>query len=70
MTASARFASTPKPAIPEYWIDNLVDWCLEVYGTRKTEPMPLGVILKEGDSVSPLSSPDASIPVASLFPNR
>jgi Uma2 family endonuclease len=56
--------------IPEYWIANLVDWCLEVYRDPKNGTYTTRIILREGDSVSPRSRPDASIPVASLFPNR
>jgi Uma2 family endonuclease len=56
--------------IPEYWIDNLVDWCLEVYRDPKNGAYATRIILKEGERVSPVSSPGASIPVASLFPNR
>jgi hypothetical protein len=56
--------------IPEYWIDNLVDWCLEVYRDSKDGVYTSRAVLREGDSVSPLSRPEASIPVADLFPRR
>jgi Uma2 family endonuclease len=59
-----------RAGIPEYWIDNLVDWCLEVYRDPRDGAYTSRTILREGDSVSPLSRPEASIPVASLFPRR
>jgi len=59
-----------RAGIPEYWIDNLVDWCLEVYRDPKGGVYTSRTLLREGDSVSPLSCPEASIPVASLFPRR
>lgn len=57
-----------RAGIPEYWILNLVRWCLEVYREPKDGVYTSHVILREGDSVSPLSRPEASIPVGSLFP--
>jgi Uma2 family endonuclease len=59
-----------RAGIPEYWIDNLVDWCLEVYREPKDGAYTSRTVLREDDSVSPLSCPEASIPVASLFPRR
>jgi Uma2 family endonuclease len=56
--------------IPEYWIDNLVDRCLEVYRKPQAGKYTSRTILREGDTVSPLSRPEASIPVAGLFPRR
>lgn len=56
--------------IPEYWIVNLVDDCLEVY----REPVGDGYndrrIFNAGDSVTPLAIPDESINVADLLPKR
>jgi Uma2 family endonuclease len=57
-----------RAAIPEYWIDNLVDEQLEVH----RDPSPSGyktqLTLNRDDSVSPLAKPEASIPVADLLP--
>jgi Uma2 family endonuclease len=57
-----------RAGIPEYWILNLVDWCLEVYREPKQGVYTSRTILREEDSVSPLSKPEVSIPVADLFP--
>jgi len=59
-----------RAGIPEYWIENLVDWCLEVYRDPKGSKYVSCTVLREQDSVSPLSRPEASLPVASLFPRR
>jgi len=63
-----------RAGVPEYWILNLVDDQLEVH----RDPSPDGahpngfryakvVVLRPGDSVTPLAVPQASIPVASLI---
>lgn len=61
--------------IPEYWIINLVDRRLEVYRQpQKSSSDPNSVdygwrqVLTAQDSISPLSLPQASIPVAELLP--
>jgi Uma2 family endonuclease len=54
--------------ILEYWILNLVHWYLEVYQEPKDGVYTSHTILRAGDSVSPLSRPEVSIPVASLLP--
>ncbi|HEV2854171.1 MAG TPA: Uma2 family endonuclease [Thermoanaerobaculia bacterium] len=59
-----------REAIPEYWIVNLVDWCLEVYREPKDGVYTSHTVLRAGDSVSPLSRPEASIPIASLLPRK
>lgn len=57
-----------RAGIPEYWILNLVDWCLEVYRAPKNGVYTSRIVLQEGDSISPLSRPEASVSVADLFP--
>jgi Uma2 family endonuclease len=56
--------------IAEYWLMNLVRWCLEVYREPKDGVYTSRTVLREGDSVSPLSRPDAAILVASLLPRK
>jgi len=56
--------------IPEYWLMNLVRRCLEVYREPKDGVYTSRTILREGDSVSPLSRPEAAILVASLLPRK
>ena len=57
-----------RAGIPEYWINNLVKKCLEVYRDPQAGVYTTRFILREGDSVSPLSRPEALIPVTSLLP--
>jgi Uma2 family endonuclease len=56
--------------IPDSWILNLVDGCLEVY--RDPDPTQgiyrTRLVLKAGDRISPLASPEASFAVADLLP--
>jgi Uma2 family endonuclease len=59
-----------RAGIPEYWLENLVDGCLEVYREPKDGAYTSRTILRAGDSVSPLARPEAKIPVASLFPRK
>jgi Uma2 family endonuclease len=59
-----------RAGIPEYWLENLVDWCLEIYREPKDGVYTSRTILRSGNAVSPLSHPDAAIPVASLLPRR
>jgi Uma2 family endonuclease len=57
-----------RTGIPEYWLLNLVKRRLEVYRHPKDGAYTTRLVLHAGDSVSPLSRPEASIPVASLLP--
>jgi Uma2 family endonuclease len=61
--------------VPEYWIVDLNDRCVEVYrdpvpdrtaalGFRYLPPM----ILKDADSISPLARPNSSVRVMDLLP--
>jgi Uma2 family endonuclease len=59
-----------RSGIPEYWILNLVRWCLEVYREPKDGVYTSLTVLRGEDSVSSLSRPEVSIPVASLFPPK
>jgi Uma2 family endonuclease len=59
-----------RAGIPEYWILNLVRWCLEVYREPKDGVYTSRTVLREGDSVSPLSRPEVSIPLANLLPPK
>jgi Uma2 family endonuclease len=59
-----------RAGIPEYWILNLVDWLLEVHRNPKDGAYSTRLILRDGDTVSPLSRPEASIPVAGLLPRK
>lgn len=63
--------------IADYWIVNLVDWCLEV--RRNPVPAPDTTFgfayssretFQEGQSVSPLALPRVSIVVSDLLPQR
>lgn len=54
--------------VPDYWIMNLVDWCLEVYRDPKDGIYTSHVILRADDSVSPVARPDVTISVADLLP--
>jgi len=57
-----------RAGIPEYWLLNLVDWCLEVFRDPKAGSYATRTILREGDSVAPRTRPEAEIPVADLLP--
>jgi Uma2 family endonuclease len=54
--------------IPDYWILNRDGACLEVYREPRNRTYQSQTVLKAGDFVSPLASPEASIPVADLLP--
>lgn len=54
--------------IPDYWILNRDGACLEVYRQPRNRTYRSRAVLKAGDFVSPLACPEASIPVADLFP--
>jgi len=56
--------------IPEYWLENLVDRCLEVYREPKDGVYTSRTVLLAGDAVSPLSRPETVIPIASLLPRK
>lgn len=54
--------------IPEYWMMNLVEWCLEVYRDPEDGIYRSHTILREGDSISPIARPDVTIAVSDLLP--
>ncbi len=62
-----------RAGIPEYWILNLIDRCLEIY----RQPTPAGAegaryltrtVAFPSDTASPLANPNASIAIADLLP--
>jgi Uma2 family endonuclease len=54
--------------IPEYWIVNLSDGCLEVYRDPVGGDYQLHLVLRGHEFVSPLTHPDVSIAVSDLLP--
>jgi Uma2 family endonuclease len=54
--------------IPESWLLNITRRILEVYRDPMGGVYQTRVILREGDTVSPLSRPEAAIAVAELLP--
>lgn len=62
-----------RAGIPEYWIVNLTERCLEVYREPVSQPgQPASYRsfrkLNPSDSVSPLAAPSGSIAIADLLP--
>ena len=53
--------------IPEYWIVNLPEECVEVYREPHFTGFGSAVILRAGDKASPRNFPDAAIDVAQLL---
>ena len=56
--------------IPEYWIVNLVDNCLEVHRNPANAAYGAVNIYKPTDRVTPLHAPGGSISVAEFLPNQ
>ena len=54
--------------IPDYWVLNRRDACLEVYREPRNGTYQSRTVLKAGNFVSPLASPEASIAVTDLLP--
>lgn len=54
--------------VPEYWIVNVVDRCLEVYREPDGQDYRAAQVLRPPASVSPLACRPAAIPVADLLP--
>jgi Uma2 family endonuclease len=54
--------------IPDYWVLNRRAACLEVYREPRDGSYQSRTVLKTGDFVSPLASPEDSIPIANLLP--
>jgi Uma2 family endonuclease len=57
-----------RAGIPDYWIMNLRERCLEFLRDPQNGVYRSRTILRTGDSVSPLARPDVSIAVADLLP--
>ena len=54
--------------IPDYWIVNLVDRCLEVYRQPSGLLYEWSKILRPGDRIAPLAAPGSPISVDDLLP--
>lgn len=54
--------------IPEYWIINLIDICLEVYRNPVQADYQFHTTLRPTEIISPLAKPQTSITVSELFP--
>ncbi len=54
--------------VPEYWIVNVVDRCLEVYRESDGQDYRAAQVLRPPASVSLLACPTAAILVADLLP--
>ena len=54
--------------IPEYWIFNLVDNCVEVHRDPVQGTYRSRIVRGRQDSLTPLATPEASIPVSGLLP--
>jgi Uma2 family endonuclease len=54
--------------IPEYWIVNLSDGCLEVFRDPVGDDYHIHLVLQAHESVAPLAFPGESIAVADLLP--
>jgi Uma2 family endonuclease len=67
---SVKLAAYSRSSIPEYWILNLTSWQLEVYRAPAGNRYGSRTVLTLADEVSPQFAPEASIPVAKLFPQR
>ena len=59
-----------RAGIPEHWILNLASWQLEVYRDPAGDRYGSRIVLELADEASPLFAPEASIPVAKLFPQQ
>jgi Uma2 family endonuclease len=57
-----------RSAIPEYWIIDVAGKQLEVYRNPGEGSYQTRLILKAGDTIAPLASPEAAIAVADLLP--
>lgn len=53
--------------IPEYWIVNLIDSCLEVYRQPHSENYEQKVTLRTGDNITLSQLPDISISVSTIL---
>ena len=54
--------------IAEYWVENLVDDCLEVFRDPESGSYQSRTTLRRGERVSPLCAPDVEIEVGELLP--
>lgn len=54
--------------IPEYWLVNLRDNCLEVYRDLREGQYRFQAVLRHGDTVRPQARPDCAIAVADWLP--
>ena len=65
---TAKLAVYAASGFPEYWVVNVRDACLEVHREPVGDTYRSRFILRDEESVSPLTRPSASIPVADLLP--
>jgi Uma2 family endonuclease len=73
-TSLAKDRETKRPVyarngIPEYWIINLVDHCVEVYRTPHGDEYESKHTVYRGDEISDIQSLSASLPVSHILPS-
>jgi Uma2 family endonuclease len=54
--------------VPDYWMLNVVDWCLEVYRDPRAGVYRSHTVLRAGDVISPVARPDVTILIEDLLP--
>ncbi|HWB53156.1 MAG TPA: Uma2 family endonuclease [Tepidisphaeraceae bacterium] len=57
--------------VPEYWIVNLAERCIEVYRSAETSgksSYPSPIVINENQTISTLAFPEANVKVAVLLP--
>lgn len=59
-----------REGVPDYWVVNLVDWCLEVYREPQDGEYKSHTILRPEDSISPLVRSEVRIAAADLLPKK
>jgi len=57
-----------RAGVPEYWLINLSDYCLEVFRNPAREKYQFHLILAPAETIAPLTQPHHSITVSELLP--
>jgi Uma2 family endonuclease len=64
---SEKLAAYSAAGIPEYWLANLRDGQVEVHREPREGEYLWRRVYRRGEAISPLASPESSLPVASLL---
>ena len=65
---SEKLRAYARAGLPEYWIVNLAESCVEVYREPRGESYAMHLRRKAGETIAPAAFPDRTLAVEEILP--